>query len=195
MSGRKSNALTKEEFSLSDVDRFNSKIIKAKSGCWDFLSGIDRCGYRRFSKSNIRSMPAHRASFAIHYGLIPDNVLVCHKCDNPSCVNPEHLFLGTDKDNNQDKINKGRERGPTLENRQKTHCKSGHEFTMENTYTRNRPGGGRICKTCIYERSGLKCKNYGFIKKKALSSFQNKAVTTASSLIPGAERPEPLLSV
>ena len=67
---------------------------------------------------NGRSMNAHRASFLLFNGEIPDKLFVCHRCDNPSCVNPKHLFLGTSKDNNQDRSNKGRtQKSPAAESR------------------------------------------------------------------------------
>lgn len=55
-----------------------------------------------------KMLAAHRVSFELHYGPIPLGMFICHSCDNPSCVNPEHLFIGTNKDNQQDAISKGR---------------------------------------------------------------------------------------
>jgi hypothetical protein len=74
------------------------------SGCWEWMGQTDRYGKFSFGNEQL----AHRASWIIHNGTIPDGLNVLHKCDNPSCVNPEHLFLGTHTDNMQDKIKKGR---------------------------------------------------------------------------------------
>lgn len=78
-------------------------------------------------------------------GEIPDGMYVLHHCDNPICANVEHLFLGTIKDNNDDRDQKGRHG-----QKNKTHCPQGHEYTAENTYVN--PLGRRNCRTCGRER-------------------------------------------
>lgn len=79
---------------------------KGEDDCWNWKARKDIKGYGILNVAY--STKAHRLSWLIHYGEIPDGMFVCHKCDNTSCVNPNHLFLGTAKDNNLDKIRKGR---------------------------------------------------------------------------------------
>jgi hypothetical protein len=77
--------------------------------CWVWIRHPTKEWYiNGYKRGNIR---AHRLSWIIHFDEIKDNLLVLHKCDNPSCVNPEHLFLGTHKDNSKDMVSKGRGRG------------------------------------------------------------------------------------
>jgi hypothetical protein len=76
--------------------------------CWLWIAGKDEWGYGYFGV-NRRPKRSHRYSFEMTYGLIPDGLLVCHVCDRPACVNPRHFRLGTNKDNSDDKIRKGRE--------------------------------------------------------------------------------------
>lgn len=74
--------------------------------CWDWEGTTRNGGYGRLS-NNRKPIAAHRVSWIIHNG-DPGNLCVLHKCDNPSCVNPNHLFLGTHGDNNADRTRKGR---------------------------------------------------------------------------------------
>ena len=90
-------------------DRLLSKvIIDTSTGCWVWLGCKRKEGYGRISVKG-RSEATHRMSYTLFNGTIPKGLLVCHKCDNPSCINPEHLFVGTDLDNSKDKIKKGRQ--------------------------------------------------------------------------------------
>lgn len=75
--------------------------------CWEWTAFTDRNGYGRF-QYNQKGTYSHRASWMIAYGNIPANTDILHKCDNPSCVRPDHLFIGTQQQNVSDMIAKGR---------------------------------------------------------------------------------------
>ena len=81
-----------------------------ESGCWEWIGCKDGSGYGLISL-NGKMVKTHRLAWELTYGSIPNGLFVCHHCDNPACINPEHLFLGTNKDNMQDKIKKGRRNG------------------------------------------------------------------------------------
>lgn len=80
-------------------------------GCWLWTGAFKRGGYGQLMIAN-RMVSAHRAAWGLANGPIPPGMHVLHRCDNPPCVNPAHLFLGTNADNSKDKIAKGRQRGP-----------------------------------------------------------------------------------
>lgn len=91
-----------------------SNYVVSPGGCWVYQGYTDSHGYGRFKiyvngfKPKKRNYKAHRVAYAYYNGVDPKELFVCHHCDNPSCVNPDHLFLGTAKDNTQDMISKGR---------------------------------------------------------------------------------------
>lgn len=92
----------------STVQRFWDKVgIQGAENCWVWLASTDRFGRGRF-KWNGTTGYAPRFSWELHKAPIPGGLYVLHKCDNPSCVNPDHLFLGTKGDNNRDRQAKGR---------------------------------------------------------------------------------------
>jgi len=93
---------------VSLIERFNRHWIpEPNSGCWLWLSVVNAAGYGTIRDIDKRVRLAHRISYRLHIGE-PGQLQVCHRCDVPSCVNPQHLFLGTDADNNRDKMLKGR---------------------------------------------------------------------------------------
>ena len=91
------------------VERFWAKVDKA-SGCWWWTAYRNQWGYGVFGFHARKHSLAHRVAWEFTNGAIPDGLLVLHRCDNPACVNPDHLFLGTNQDNMDDMYKKGRQR-------------------------------------------------------------------------------------
>lgn len=138
------------------LEKFHLK--DKESGCWNWVGVIRKDGYGSIIYNGKR-WRAHRASYKEFIGDIPVGILVCHKCDNPGCINPEHLFLGTDADNRHDGMRKGRitfdhlrlynpKRGRQKGTKNKsvsTHCRRGHEYVNGNLIMNK---GRRICRIC-----------------------------------------------
>ena len=90
--------------------------INKTTGCWEW-QGSKRNGYGRMiigsrTDGTRKSVSTHRLSYELHYGEIPQGMEICHKCDNPCCINPDHLFAGTRQDNIDDRERKGRNNPP-----------------------------------------------------------------------------------
>ena len=138
------------------MNRFWSKVdTKGSNECWEWQAAKHRQGYGIFKFDN-KIQLAHRISWLLANTEIPQGMVVMHKCDNPSCVNPDHLCLGTQKDNIRDMRTKGRGN-----NQKKTHCPQGHEYSVSNTRYNKRYA--RVCKICSVAKT-IKCR----AKKKAM---------------------------
>ncbi len=91
------------------AERFWNNVDKTADGCWTWKGAKIPRGYGTIGFKN-KNILAHRLAYELQYGAIPAGLCVCHHCDNPSCVRGDHLFLGTYKDNEDDKWQKGRGR-------------------------------------------------------------------------------------
>ena len=109
-----------------------------ETGCW-IWTGAELKGYGRMVV-NGKYLRAHRISWELYRGPIPDGLLVLHHCDVPACVNPDHLYLGSDLDNMRDRLRRGRN-----PNANKVACLRGHPYDAANTILHN---GKRYCRKC-----------------------------------------------
>lgn len=99
--------------------------------CWDWIKYKDELGYGQFQFSYLGkkfNYRANRVAFELSNFQIPDGLVICHKCDNPKCVNPNHLFMGTHKDNSDDKVNKNRHAKAETSGRSKLNWKIVNEI-------------------------------------------------------------------
>lgn len=126
-----------------------SKRYTIVDGCWIWNGAKNRKGYGQIRIQN-KLWIASRYFYTIYKGDIPEGFHILHKCDTPSCVNPKHLVAGTNQENVDDKMRKGRHWTFS-----KTHCSKGHELTPENTRIRKHDNS-RSCRIC--ERS--RCRTY-----------------------------------
>jgi len=125
-------------------ERFWEKVnILGEDECWEWTAAVNNKGYGVIGDGSVpsKNLLAHRVSYSLRYGSIDPSLLLCHKCDNTKCVNPGHLFQGTQTDNMSDALAKGRHHKTGL-----THCPSGHEYAVSGTYTKS--NGTRFCRVC-----------------------------------------------
>lgn len=137
---------------ILELDKNYLKLLKDKiedsydiavNGCWEWNRGRAQYGYGKISVAG-KTLNAHRTYYQLVKGEIGEGLVVSHLCDNPPCINPDHLDATTQWENN------ARGSGPSAQNIRKTHCKNGHEFTEWNTRLgKNR----RSCRLCARAHS------------------------------------------
>ena len=142
------------------LERFSERYVpEPNTGCWLWIGSIDArvsSGYGLFGKNR----RAHRVSWELHSGAIPDGLVVDHICRVRSCVNPDHLRIVTRAVNNVENSH-----GPSAKAKQVTHCPKGHPYAGENLH---RQRAGRKCRTC----HRLICNAYRLRRRLARTSHQ-----------------------
>lgn len=134
--------LPDDQYNARWIARLMQRSRPGQNGCIEVDGWHNADGYANAFHRKYGDFP-HRVIMILIHGPIPEGMMACHKCGNHGCVNPDHLYIGTMKQNARDTVNMGRH----LE-ANKTHCAQGHEFTPENTYRyRNK----RKCRTCQKE--------------------------------------------
>lgn len=131
------------EYEAKNAHRLWTRCVPSAAGCWEWLGSTQK-GYARLEWKG-KNEAGSRVAFMLQYGPIPEGKHVLHDCDNPLCINPDHLRLGTHADNMRDISKHGRHWQAN-----KTHCKQGHPFDAANTRFRYRDGvaAGRNCRAC-----------------------------------------------
>lgn len=155
--------LTRDEILAMTPDQLRVEIAKTHprfikfvsidevDSCWNWKGATVGFGYGHYWNGT-KNVRAHRFVYEFAFGKIEDGLCICHKCDNPKCVNPLHLFAGTQSDNMKDCYAKKRD-GLFLYvqyQKSKQYCNNGHEYTDDNSFIR--PNGYRECRICMKEQ-------------------------------------------
>lgn len=106
---RRREPLTRQMLGGTIPERFHSKVAVGSSDeCWEWTACVKSNGYGEMVLWRGRGEAAHRIAWVLEFGDIPAGMCICHECDNKTCCNPSHMFLGTHKDNMEDMVSKGR---------------------------------------------------------------------------------------
>lgn len=164
------------EIFRSKADLFWQKVSVGRADeCWPWNGPRWKGGYGRFQIGlgypKSKTMVASRVAWLLTNGVFHEGMQVCHKCDNPICVNPNHLFIGTQTDNLRDCAAKKRS-----VNSAKTHCPRGHEYSPENTFYQAN-GTQRACRLCLKIRSEERNR-----RQRALASHKTVCTKSATSM-------------
>lgn len=131
------------KYTTEFVSRFYSRIKAVDSGCHEWQAAVMKQGYGE-TFANGKVLYAHRIAWELVNGEIPNGLFVCHHCDNRKCCNPEHLFLGTNRDNLRDAAKKGRTRVPNLKRAHHPMAKLTEKDVREIKYMLNQRYNHRI---------------------------------------------------
>lgn len=164
---------------LSVNERFDAKVDRSNpDGCWEWTGALNKNGYGKFKERSYVLVQSHRFAYQRAHGAIPTGMMVCHHCDNPRCVRPDHLFAGTALDNVRDMLAKGRHpmsgrvgmgRTRTSPRVRPTECPQGHPYDEQNTYVYKRR---RICRECKrqYDRTRTRHRSIGPARRQAITT-------------------------
>ena len=137
--------------SVDDLVRFSEKTRRAESGCLEWIGAINSSGYGSVWIAG-RSINAARAAYFVAYGEIPAGLHVLHHCDNRKCVEPTHLYVGTNKQNNEDKVRRDRARGAVGER----NCKAKLTPAIVATIRASKRGESELARQYSVHRSTIR---------------------------------------
>lgn len=149
---------TEESRFWGKVDKTGGKMKHMPTNCWEWMATTNEKGYGIFQMGLIRKRATHAAIF-FSTGAWPEGKQVCHRCDNPCCVRPEHLFLGTPKENTRDMVSKRRAAGP------KGDKSATAKLTWEQVRAIRSAGRGYGTRKALAEAYGVRPETIDFIRQ------------------------------